>query len=136
MQTATFPGRYESLAQISNFFVSAAKMAGLSEAAVYQVELAVDEACTNIIEHAYQGEGKGDIYCEWEINKKGLKVILVDHGRPFNPKKIPAPKPGAKLSNLKSRGAGLFLIRNMMDEVHFEFLGKQGNRLTMIKNKD
>jgi serine/threonine-protein kinase RsbW len=135
MQTATFPGRYESLVKISEFFVEAAKKAGLSDAAVYQVELAVDEACTNIIEHSYQGEGKGDIYCQWEITNKGLKVVLMDQGRPFNPKKVPPPKPGAKLSELKSRGAGLFLIRNMMDEVHFEF-GKNGNRLTMIKNKN
>jgi serine/threonine-protein kinase RsbW len=134
MQTANFPGRYESLVKISEFFVEAAKKAGLSDAAVYQVELAVDEACTNIIEHSYQGEGKGNIYCRWEITNQGLKVVLEDHGRPFNPKKVPTPKPGAKLSDVKSRGAGLFLIRKMMDEVHFEF-GKQGNRLTMVKRK-
>jgi serine/threonine-protein kinase RsbW len=136
MQTATFPGRYDSLVKISKFFVEAAKKAGLSETAIYQVELAVDEACTNIIEHAYKGESKGNIHCEWEITDRELKIMLVDHGKPFNPKKVPDPKPGAKLSDLKGRGAGLFLIRKMMDEVNFEFLGKDGNRLTMIKRKD
>ncbi len=136
MPTVTFPGRFESLAKISEFVIEAAKKAGLDESAVYAVDLAVDEACTNIIEHAYGGENKGEIQCTCQANKQGLTVILKDQGKPFNPERIHNPEKRAHLKDLKSGGAGLFLIRKMMDEVHFEFTTKDGNVLTMVKLKN
>ena len=63
MATAKFSGRFESLADIRKFVFQAASNAGFDEKEIYAVELAVDEACSNIIEHAYEGEGKGDIIC-------------------------------------------------------------------------
>ncbi|NJN43607.1 MAG: ATP-binding protein [Anaerolineae bacterium] len=57
--TATFPGQFKSLEKISQFVQKAASQAGLDEEALYSVELAVDEACSNIIEHAYQAKIKG-----------------------------------------------------------------------------
>jgi anti-sigma regulatory factor (Ser/Thr protein kinase) len=135
MQTVTFPGRFESLAQISDLIVQQAKEAGLDEAAVYAVDLAVDEAFTNIIEHAYGGEGKGSIQCTCLVKEDGLTITLRDFGRPFDPDKIPAPNVKARLKDLRSGGAGLFLIRKMMDEVRFEFDPKSGNVLTMVKRK-
>jgi serine/threonine-protein kinase RsbW len=135
MQTKTFSGRLENISRICEFAVAAAADAGLDSNAAYAVELAVDEACTNIIEHAYGGEGRGDIIITCEASPTGLTVILQDYGKPFNPDKIPVPNPKASLSKVQPRGAGLFLIRKMMDEVHFEFSKEKGNRLTMVKRK-
>ena len=135
MQTVTFPGKFESLVQISNLIVQQAKEAGLDEAAVYAVDLAVDEAFTNIIEHAYGGEGIGDVQCTCQAQDDGLTITLHDFGRPFHPEKIPAPNAKTRLKDLKSGGAGLFLIRKMMDEVRFEFNPSTGNLLTMVKHK-
>ena len=58
-----FPGRFSSLAKIGRLVRQAAKEAGLNDKSAYDVELAVDEACTNIIEHGYGGEGKGRSWC-------------------------------------------------------------------------
>jgi len=135
MRKATFSGRFDNLAEISEFVVGAAKEAGLNSSAVYAVELAVDEACTNIIEHAYGGEGKGDIQCCCDISKDSLTITLRDRGRPFDPNKVPVPKSKANLKNLKSGGAGLYLMRKMMDEVRFEFTKESGNILTLVKCK-
>ncbi len=135
-QSVTFPGRLESLAKISDFVVQAARAAGLNDEAVYAVDLAVDEACTNIIEHAYGGEGVGVIECTCVSFEDGMKIILHDQGRSFNPTKIPAPNTKTRLKDLKSRGAGLFLIQKMMDEVRFEFTKEAGNYLTMIKYRE
>jgi anti-sigma regulatory factor (Ser/Thr protein kinase) len=134
MRTKRFPGKYESLVKISEFVVQAASDAGLDEYGAYSVELAVDEACTNIIEHAYGGEGKGEISISTEIVKEGLVVSLHDWGIPFNPGKLPMPKIGAKLKDVKPRGAGVYLIRKLMDKVEYEF-GPNGNILTLTKNK-
>jgi serine/threonine-protein kinase RsbW len=135
METATFPGRLAEVARICEFASKMALKAGLDDMAAYSVELAVDEACTNIIEHAYGGEGKGDIQISCQILKDGLKVILKDEGRAFKPENVPVPNPKARLKEVKARGAGLFLIRKLMDEVHFDFSEAEGNRLTLIKRK-
>jgi serine/threonine-protein kinase RsbW len=135
-QSVTFPGRFESLAKISEFVVQAARAAGLDEEAVYAVDLAVDEACTNIIEHAYGGEGYGEIECTCINTGDGVKIVLHDQGSSFNPSKIPAPNTKIRLKDLKSRGAGLFLMQKMMDEVRFEFSKETGNVLTMIKYQE
>ena len=61
MPKKLFPGRYASLAEIGEFIGLAAQAAGFDSKDVYAIKLAVDEACTNIIEHGYGGEGIGKI---------------------------------------------------------------------------
>lgn len=135
MQTVIFPGRYDCLAQIGEFVVNAAKSAGLNDANVYAVELAVDEACSNIIDHSYGGEGIGDVQCSVEITEGGFTVILHDRGRPFDPESVPTPQLNVPLDELQSRGIGFFLMGKMMDEIHYESSPETGNVLTMVKHK-
>jgi serine/threonine-protein kinase RsbW len=136
MPTKTFPGRFASLSEISAFVVHAAEKAGLGSNATYAVELAVDEAATNIIEHAYQGEEKGAICCTIEIIPEGLQVTLQDWGIPFNPLDVPEPVINVPLEQVQSSGLGLFFMRKLMDEVRFEFSTEKGNTVTMIKKKE
>jgi serine/threonine-protein kinase RsbW len=132
----TFPGRYDSLVRIAEYVRQAAQDAGLDGFAVYAVETAVDEACTNIIEHAYQGENIGDIDCSVNITEDGLTITLQDRGLPFDPSMIPQPNLEAPLEERESHGLGLFFMRQMMDEVHFGFEPGKGNTLTMVKRKE
>ena len=135
MTTLTFSGRFDSLPMIADFVRMSAQEAGLSSFQIYAVETAVDEACANIIEHAYGGEGKGDIECSCTITKKGLTIILRDTGRPFNPKNIKNPDLNSSLKERSDHGLGLYFIRQWMDDVDFEF--KPGsNTLTMSKFKE
>jgi serine/threonine-protein kinase RsbW len=135
IRTETFPGRFDSLEKIGEFVIEAAHAAGLDQAAIYAVQLAVDEACSNIIDHAYGGEGKGDIECSCDIQPDHLKIILRDKGKPFNPAHISSPKLNVPIEKLKPRGVGLYLMRKMMDEVHYETTPDQGNTWVMIKRK-
>lgn len=135
MNTVTFPGRYDSLESISNYIEKAANEAGLDQKATYAVQLAVDEACCNIIDHAYGGEGIGDIQCTVQVGKDELTVILVDHGRPYSPENVPSPKLNQPLSKVKSRGVGLYLIRKMMDKVSYRSTPEATNILTMVKRR-
>ena len=135
-KTGTFPAQFASLAAVGEFVTHAAEAAGLNARAVYAVQLAVDEACANIIEHAYGGEGRGDIECTCIVNKNGLTVILRDYGRPFDPTSVPEPDLCASLEDRKVRGLGLYFIRQLMDQVRFEFTADSGNVLTMVKRKE
>src|SRR5512145_2019879 len=121
MVTRTFLGRYSSLESLSQFVTQQASAAGLDEAEIYGVQLAVDEAATNIIEHGYGGEDQGEIICQCDSVSHGLRVILKDRAQPFKPDLVPQPVLNAPLEDVRSRGLGLFFIYKMMDEVHFDF---------------
>jgi serine/threonine-protein kinase RsbW len=135
MPTLVLSGSYENLAKFSEFVRQAAEDAGLDNFSIYQVETAVDEACSNIIDHAYGREGKGDIECTCLVASGELTIILRDWGIPFNPKKIRSPNLTAPLKNRKAHGLGLHFIRQWMDEVSFNFSGETGNVLTMVKRR-
>jgi serine/threonine-protein kinase RsbW len=135
METVSFPGRFESLPKISEFVSNAAKSAGLSDKAIYAVQLAVDEACSNIIDHAYGGEDRGSMECSVIVDDEALIIILRDRGDPFNPQNIPDPQVNIPLEQLKPRGVGVFLMRKMVDEVQYEYSPEGGNILTLVKRK-
>jgi serine/threonine-protein kinase RsbW len=135
MATAKFSGRFESLAGIRKFVSEAASNAGFDDKDIYAVELAVDEACSNIIEHAYGGEGKGEIICTCNDINNGLEIILRDDGKRFDPEGVSPPDFSVELDKLEPHGAGLYLIRNMMDDVDFKFSKDAGNELRMVKRK-
>ena len=135
MASAMFSGRFESLAGIRKFVSEAASNAGFNDKDIYAVELAVDEACSNIIEHAYGGEGKGEISCTCNDINIGLEIILRDDGKRFDPEGVSPPDFSVELDKLEPHGAGLYLIRNMMDDVDFKFSKDAGNELRMVKRK-
>jgi len=128
-----FPGRYTSLAEISEFVGLAAQAAGFDSKDVYAVKLAVDEACTNIIEHGYGGEGIGKIECSYRYDSTALTIELRDWGKGFNPSDVPEPDYNVLLEELQPRGAGLFLMRQLMDDINFSFNPEEGNLLVLVK---
>jgi len=135
MITRTFPGRFSSLEAISDLVVEQAQTAGFDEQECYGIQLAVDEAATNIIEHGYGGEGKGEITCQCERTPTEIRIILQDQAPPFEITDIPDPDPQASLEELKPRGLGLFFIHKMMDEVKYHNDPRNGNTLILVKRK-
>ena len=135
-QCLTVPGRFESLAQIVEFVSAAIRDAGWDEDEVFRVQVAVDEACSNVIEHAYGLEVTGNVRLTCCIQNQGDLVITIhDNGRPFDPATVPEPPIGADLGNLPEGGLGLYFMRKLMDEVTFRFDSTDGNMLTMVKRR-
>jgi serine/threonine-protein kinase RsbW len=95
----------------------------------------VEEACTNIVKHAYGDDGCGDIEFTCIIADDGLTVILVDQGCPFDTDCVPQPDLETGLELRKLGGWGLYLMRQLMDEVRFEFSPDAGNILRRVKRK-
>lgn len=131
MATLKFPAKFTSLAEIGVFVVRQAEEAGFDNEGVYAVQLAVDEACTNIIEHGYAG-ANGEIVCTCEVLFDGLRITLEDQGKFFAPEPGSAPDLKRPLSRVQRRGVGMFLMFQMMDEITYERIGDT-NRLTMFK---
>jgi anti-sigma regulatory factor (Ser/Thr protein kinase) len=135
MSTHRFPGCFESLESICDLVGQAAQAAGLDDDAVYAVQLAVNEACSNIIRYAYGGEGLGDITLTTQSRGGELVVTLQDHGAPFDPSGVPPPNLDPTKEEMYLEHLGLYWMRSLMDEVNFEFSDEYGNTLTMIKRR-
>ena len=129
----TVDSRLERLSEIANFIELAARSSGLNEDQTYDVQMAVDEACANVIEHAYRGRANGTIDIVCEKRGKEFVVTIQDFGERFDPKKVASPRTRDPLSKRNIGGLGLFFMRKMMDKVKFEFSAGSGNRLTMVK---
>ena len=130
------PGRFDQVAIVCQFVVAGAEESGFGIDELFQIELACDEACTNVIEHAYGGEEKGDIRVTWQFSASAFTITIVDDGRPFDPDEVPTPRVPANpndLDDLQIGGLGIHFMRKLMDEVHFHINDKQGNRLVMVK---
>jgi len=141
LEVRTFSAQFENLDSVREFVGNAAQEGGLNASAIYAAQLAVDEAFSNIIEHAYGGECMEKIECTCQIMDSGLAITLRDCGKPFDPTAVPDPDLEADLEDRDIGGLGLFFIRQLMDEIHFTFArddqtGKQCNVLRMIKHKD
>jgi len=134
MPTKTFPGVYASLSEIADFVRDAAEDIGFNPADLFSLETAVDEAVSNIIEHAYEGEGKGDIACTVVPQFEALQIILEDHGQSFDPSCVPIPDITANLDERTDHGLGVYMMCQLLDDIHFEFLDGT-NRLTLLKKK-
>ena len=134
MRTAIFPAKFDQLDAIREFASQAARDAGMDDSAIYAVELSMDEACTNVIEHAYDGMDGGEIECTCDTDNNNLTIIIHDHGKSFDPAAIALPNLDAELDSRPVGGLGVFLMKKLMDEVRFEPLGEAGNVLTMVKH--
>ncbi|NOK60414.1 MAG: hypothetical protein GFH27_549281n192 [Chloroflexi bacterium AL-W] len=133
METLKVAATLDALTAIRDFINGATHQAGLDEHASWQVQLAIDEAATNVIQHGYNGSEPGVVELSWQIDDDELSIVLRDWGRQFNPDDIPTPDIESPLEERQVGGLGLYLMQQLMDNVHFEFDTHYGNLLTMTK---
>ncbi len=105
-------------------------LAGFSSLDVGKIVLAVDEACSNVMRHAYGGALNKPIIITFIIEKSKLVIQILDYGKSFDLKKV---KP-RDLDEIKPGGLGLHLINSVMDDVQFKSNGAQGNVMIMTKH--
>ncbi len=135
MPISTFPARFEFLDEIRNFVAEVAREGGFTEKAIYSLQLAADEAASNIIEHAYQGVANASLQITCDMQDDELIITMRDSGKPFDPSNVKQPNLKAGLSKRQIGGLGVYLMRKIMDEVRYESNTKTGNLLTMTKHR-
>ena len=135
MKKAHYSADFRNLDSIRAFVSEAAERAGFSGKDLYSVQLAADEACSNIIEHAYADVPDGEIEIACQTQAGQITIVIHDHGKEFDISKVRKPNLSRDLSEREVGGLGVYLIHKLMDEVHFESSKKHGNTLTMIKRK-
>lgn len=121
-----------NLTDIYRFVEQTVATFGLEASIIYEIQLAVDEAATNIIIHGYQDQ-EGNIEIEIKQEGDAVIVLLRDEAAPFDPTAIPPPDLAKPLTERAVGGMGIHLMRQTMDEVNHRVTASGGNELTLIK---
>ncbi len=133
--TLTIPSSTRFLEDVREFVTTHATEAEFSEMSVEKLKMAVDEACTNVIEHAYEGQSEQPIDISIIVNKDKLTVRIRDKGRRFDQTNYEEPNLVRYAKSRKSGGFGVHIMKKMMDDVSYRTSGGV-NECCLIKFRD
>lgn len=124
--------RLEALSQAREWVAERARQARLSRETIGDLKLVLTEAVTNVVRYSYDGEPGHQIILSWTVDDETLTLTIRDFGRPFDASSYQSPD----LGELQTGGYGVFLIRNLMDEVRYDTSSGVGTTLTLVKRRD
>ena len=125
----------KNLAVIADFVTAVAEKLGLDEDETFALQMAIDEACSNVMEHAYRGRVDGEVSLRVQAVDDEVVITIHDQGEPFDPHSVPRPDISAPLHERHNGGLGLYLMEKLMDSVEWKFDPERGNTLTMRKRR-
>ena len=125
----------ENLALIREAVREVVTLGRFPEGELNRLTLAVDESVTNVMEHAYEYdlEGREEIVVAIEANDSMFVACIRDRGQAFSPLDVPAPNLADHVKEGRKHGLGIFLIRQIMDEVSYDKIADGSNELRMVK---
>jgi len=119
----TIKSRTDRLREVRDFVSDRARDAGFRDEVVHTIALCCDEACTNVIKHAYANAPDREIDIRVIPREKEMEIVITHGGLSFDPDQIKSPDMKEYLSHYRRGGLGLHLIRSLMDKVFY----KHGN---------
>ncbi len=127
------PSSTENLSMIRDFVRNIGTQCGMDDMAVARLEMAVDEACSNVMEHAYSSDATKKVSIRATADEKALRIVVIDNGKGFDPAAVEQKKLEDLITQRKTGGLGMRLIKSFMDEVHYAMIPGVKNELTMVK---
>jgi serine/threonine-protein kinase RsbW len=128
------PSQTRYLNLVTGLAKRAALVAGLDDAAAAKVSIAVDEAVTNVIIHAYHGEGDHSVELEIRFTARALEIHILHSGQGIQGDQVLIPDPKEYIKHPRKGGLGLLLMSRFMDEVRFKAdEGSGRNECCLIK---
>lgn len=125
--------RTENLSIIRDFVYSAALAVGFNDEIIENITLAVDEACTNIIKHAYKSNPNGQIEIKLNSDSNNFFIQIIDFGKSFAPDIIPEPNMQDYFREKRVGGLGMYLMKKLMDEVKYTSIPGKYNQVLLTK---
>lgn len=125
----TIPSHPKYLSVVRAATVRIGELYGMDNGLIEDLKLAVDEACSNVIKHAYKGDTNKKIVIKFANTKKTFKVIIEDNGVTVPIETIK----GRCLEDIRPGGLGIHFIKRIFDVFEFDDKKKNGNRLRLIK---
>lgn len=126
------PSQTRYLNLVTGLAKRAAIIAGMDDSTAAKVSIAVDEAITNVIMHAYGGEPEHLVEVELRFTTEALEIHIWHTGKGIRDDQVVLPDPREYVKHPRKGGLGLLLMSRFMDEVHF-LEGSERNECCMIK---
>jgi len=126
------PAELEQIQKVSDTIEQCMKTQGWGNDPILDVQLAVEEAVTNTILHGYDGTS-GTIAIQIETSPHHISVEIADDAPAFDPLSVPDPDTGSDLDDREIGGLGIFLIRQVMDEVSYRY--EQNKNILVMEKK-
>ena len=135
MQTDTIniESKTDRLIAVRDFVSAAAREFGFSDEEISKIALAVDEACTNVIKHAYKFDPGKIITVKVKRGNGAFEVLVHDTGKQFNPAGVQTPDMKEYLTHSRRGGLGVYLMKTLMDKVEYNFAPGQPNEVRLVK---
>jgi anti-sigma regulatory factor (Ser/Thr protein kinase) len=121
------------ISQLEGFIEAVAKDRELDLSQTLNLNLALEEAVTNVVLYAYPQGTTGEVDVLARVGVDWIEFVVTDSGKPFDPTAAPAADTTASVNDRRIGGLGIHLVRTIMDSVHYERRGNK-NILTMTKN--
>jgi anti-sigma regulatory factor (Ser/Thr protein kinase) len=119
------PAEAKYLAQIRDIATNYAERNRFSRKDMSSLKSSLDEICSNIVRHAYEGMERGDIQVRIQRRKNLINITIIDTGVAFDPSTIEAPDLGSYVQERRRGGMGFHLVKKLNDEVLYERVGNQ-----------
>lgn len=134
---ARIPNDLCQLPRIRDMVAKAVREGGFAPAYINRLQIAVEEAVTNIIEHGLSDRrrGEAEIHIEIESSPERFAVAVTDNGQSFDPGSLGDVDLASHVATGRAGGLGVFLMRRIMDVVDYHSERGQSNRLVIIKNR-
>jgi serine/threonine-protein kinase RsbW len=129
------PSDVNILGQLRNFTVGLLRERGFAEGMVDDVELALEEALCNVVEHAYGYDPTQTIALRVIVEKDSVSLLVRDTGKAFDPKELPKMDLEAHLRDGHAGGLGRYLMETLMDYIDYRS-SPEGNTLLMEKKAE
>jgi len=123
----------ENLSVVREFIYNCCNEKAVSPKALDDVVLAVDEACTNVIKHAYKFLPDGEIKIKLKYSDKKLFVDITDFGKSFDADMLKRPNMNEYFKMKKVGGLGVHLMKTLMDDVKYESVPGKYNKVVLVK---
>lgn len=133
MLTLTTLANLDALATIRDFIGQSCRHYGIGQPVCDQLQLAVDELCTNIISHGYANRAAGKLTVMFGYIAPQITIIIEDDGAPFDPQQAPPPDLTAGWEERAVGGLGIYLAQQVVDRLEYTSHPVAGNRLLLIK---
>ena len=121
------------LSVVRQAVASIARSMGFDEVDVLQLQMAVDEACNNVIEHGERGPKSGSIKLKLDALPEKLVMQVHDRCHRFSPLERQIPNLDEYFGRPSAKGLGLVILRKFVDEIHHCYRTDSGNRLSLTK---
>src|SRR2546426_10054565 len=128
------------LSYIRGLVVDLARQIGFPDEEVAKIEMAVDEACSNVVEHAYSTKKEWrwkhrhpEIRLDVRVEDNCLIIEITDHGQQFDFTAYRPDNIEERLREMKTGGYGISIMRQFMDEVQYNSSDATGNTLRLVK---